>query len=519
MMKLSKVGEKIFAFCFKEKTFALMMFLLLILASNQLQASSYVSAINVSGAQSSSLTYGTGNTVTYDIMLTIGGNGNGYTRLSINWAGGVTPTGVTETFSVPMPINLKDLSSPYQVTLTITTTASTPVVNTSFTVTSSVWPTPTSSPASTFVINPKALTITANNQLKCFGQVFTFSGKEFTVSGLVNSDAVSSVTLTSAGSGAGAAVGSYSIVPSSALGTGLSNYSITYNNGTLTIPENTITAPSVTTFCATSSGSDITIVGSDLGPGATYQWQINTNANDLDNTWSYSNISGATSKDYNPGTITTTTGYRRVSSTCSSISNIVKMFVIPGIPVSVSIAANPGTTICAGTSVTFTATPTNGGTTPAYQWKLNGTNVGSNSPTYTTTTLANGNVVTCELTSNVSCPTGNPATSNSLTMTVNLLPVPTFTPAPADPECQGDDVTYTTQSGMSNYTWSVSGTDGSDYSITSGGIGSNSVTLKWLTTGSKTVTVGYTGGNGCASASPATSTITVNPTPVIGTFN
>jgi hypothetical protein len=75
---------------------------------------------------------------------------------------------------------------------------------------------------------------------------------------------------------------------------------------------------------------------------------------------------------------------------------------------------------------------------------------------------------------------------------------------------------------MSNYTWSVSGSSGTDYSITLGGIGtgSNTVTLKWLTTGIKTVTVGYTDVvNGCASATPASSTITVNPTPVIGTFN
>jgi hypothetical protein len=102
--------------------------------------------------------------------------------------------------------------------------------------------------------------------------------------------------------------------------------------------------------------------------------------------------------------------------------------VNPNLPASVSIAASPSGGICSGTSVTFTATPTNGGSTPAYQWKLNGVNVGTNLATYTNSALGNGDNVTCVMTSNATpCVTGNPATSNALTMTVN--PTATLTGA------------------------------------------------------------------------------------------
>jgi hypothetical protein len=82
-------------------------------------------------------------------------------------------------------------------------------------------------------ITPASLTITAGSDTKVYGTPFTASS--FTAAGLLNADGVDSVTLTSAGEAAGAAVGSYDIVPSAALGSGLGNYAITYVNGALTV--------------------------------------------------------------------------------------------------------------------------------------------------------------------------------------------------------------------------------------------------------------------------------------------
>ncbi len=93
---------------------------------------------------------------------------------------------------------------------------------------------------------PAPLTITATSKSKAYGTALTLGTTSFTTSGLLAGATVTGVTLTSAGSAAGAAVGNYPIVPSAAVGTGLSNYAITYVPGTLTVTAVPlkITAPS-----------------------------------------------------------------------------------------------------------------------------------------------------------------------------------------------------------------------------------------------------------------------------------
>ena len=92
--------------------------------------------------------------------------------------------------------------------------------------------------------------------------------------------------------------------------------------------------------------------------------------------------------------------------------------VNPTLTASVAITASPSGAICPGTSVTFTASPTNGGTSPSYQWEINGNNVGTGT-TYTSSALANNDVVTVVMTSNATpCLTSSPATSNSIAIVI-----------------------------------------------------------------------------------------------------
>jgi hypothetical protein len=172
----------------------------------------------------------------------------------------------------------------------------------------------------------------------------------------------------------------------------------------------------------------------------------------------------------------------------------------------VSISCNRTFPVCSGTSLTFTATPTNGGSNPSYQWKRNGTNVGTNSPTYTSSALTNGQVITCVMTSNLSGVSNNPATSNAITALVNSAPaVPTITATGPTSYCSGANAcTLSTAivSGLS-YQWlkgaaAVSGATSTSYVPNA--------------TTSNTYKVRVTTAAGCSKTSSATS-ITVLPLP------
>jgi len=93
-------------------------------------------------------------------------------------------------------------------------------------------------------INKKALTITANNASKIFGDTQTFDGTEFKADDLQNNETIGSVTLTSTGTDATADAGSYKITAKDATdGTfDAGNYAITYRDGTLTVIKQIVTS-------------------------------------------------------------------------------------------------------------------------------------------------------------------------------------------------------------------------------------------------------------------------------------
>ena len=129
---------------------------------------------------------------------------------------------------------------------------------------------------------------------------------------------------------------------------------------------------------------------------------------------------------------------------CSSSTSILAA-VNPVLgPPSVTISISPNDTICVGDNVTLSAIATNAGS-PAYQWRRNGANIaGATSPTFTTASISNGDIIRCHIISNAPCQAVDTANSNSITVHVIILPPPTLsvTSFPSN-YVTGDTVTFT----------------------------------------------------------------------------
>ncbi len=129
----------------------------------------------------------------------------------------------------------------------------------------------------------------------------------------------------------------------------------------------------------------------------------------------------------------------------------------------VTISANPGVEVCQGTSVTFGATPSYGGTAPVYSWMKGGLVVGSG-PTYIYVP-SSGDVITCKMNSNYTCRLSNYVTSAPSNMIVDVAtaPVVGIVAYPGLDIASGESLTLeatVTNGGPSPaYQWSVNGVD------------------------------------------------------------
>ncbi|HLP53048.1 MAG TPA: N-acetylmuramoyl-L-alanine amidase [Chitinophagales bacterium] len=196
------------------------------------------------------------------------------------------------------------------------------------------------------------------------------------------------------------------------------------------------------TVCA---GQSTTLTVSNTCSGCTYSWS---------NGGTGTQISVSASGTYR---VTATNSCATVASDAYGVT------VTPAVTPTVAIST-PNASVCAGASVTFTATATSGGSTPVYQWTKNSVNIGgANAATYSSSSLSTNDTIRVRMTSNAACATTATVTSNAIVLTVNQVVTPTVSIAanPAGSVCAGDNVTFTatvTNGGASPvYTWRVNG--------------------------------------------------------------
>ncbi len=301
--------------------------------------------------------------------------------------------------------------------------------------------------------------------------------------------------------------GSYSVTVTNA-----SNCSATSSNTSVTV--NSTVTPSVSIAsnngASICSGSSVTFTATPTNGGSSpvYQWKlngVNTGSNSATLTTSSLNSNDVISCDM--------TSNATCTSTSTVSSNSITMTVTQSVTPTISISSDNGSTICAATPTTFTASQTNGGNSPSYQWKKNGFNTGSNSATYTSNSLTNNDVISCVLTSNNSCASEATATSNSITMVVNSINTPSISIASniGNSICTGVNTTFTATTNFGGntptYQWKVNGSN----------IGNNSATFSSTSLANNdAITCDLTSNATCLTSSTATSnsiTLTVNSLP------
>ena len=213
-------------------------------------------------------------------------------------------------------------------------------------------------------------------------------------------------------------------------------------------------------------------------PGSTYTWKI-------DGVTQASSTTNAIYVTWNATGIYLLEVQELSASQCLGLVQSGEVFVNAAVPASVNILSDK-TGVCISTLVNLTAVPVNGGITPSYQWRVNGTNVGTGNSTYSYIP-ANGDLVTVLMTSTATCVSGSTAISNEIRILVQNPSAPMIGTI-IHPTCS-----------MATGSVVLSGLPSGAWTINPGGIGGTgtSTTITGLTAGTYNYMV--TDASGCSS--------------------
>ena len=349
--------------------------------------------------------------------------------------------------------------------------------------------------SSSNVVSAAPLTITANDVTNNYGAGLStpVSGStNFTSSGLVNSNTISSVTISyTAGTSSNSAVGVYTnaVVPSAAVGITTSNYSITYASNNLTI---SAVAPGVPTITGITAGNlqlsvAISAPSSDGGARVTnYQYSTNGSSG------TFTAFSPAQTNS--PLTISNLVASTQYSISLKAVNSVGAgsastatngtPYTTPAAPTSLSVTNGNGQV-----TIAFTAGTNNGSSITNYQYSIDGgTSFTAFSPVQnaspvTITGLSNGTTYSLALQAVNAAGAGTASTNVSGTPTAPASPTISVVPATL---ASALTTTYGTSSTEASFSVSgaaltgdltVTAPTGYEISKTSGGTFTDSVSL------------------------------------------
>ncbi len=276
------------------------------------------------------------------------------------------------------------------------------------------------------------------------------------VSGLSSVCAGSSVLLSDGSPGGAwsssnpaASVSSAGLVLGATAGVVTISYSLTNDCGTVAatfpVTVNPIVTPSVTFTgdigFTTCPGQPVIYTATPVngGPAPVYQWRVNAFVLGATATFGHTPANG----DVIICKMTSDADCISTALATDTVTVVVKPTLVPYVHISTGIL---GDTVCIGTPTTFSTTSLNGGTSPVFQWHINGVAVATGAAyTYIPDSA---DVVSCSLTSSYQCPSPAIVTSNTVTMTVNTtqLPEVIVTVSPGNPVCAGSPATFSVHS-------------------------------------------------------------------------
>ncbi|RMF03524.1 MAG: DUF11 domain-containing protein, partial [Bacteroidetes bacterium] len=198
------------------------------------------------------------------------------------------------------------------------------------------------------------------------------------------------------------------------------------------------------TYCDSGDPPALTGDAPSTGCFGTLEYQWQTRTRNGDGSWpAWSNISGATARTYNPGTITATTQYRRLArlSPCGWVHSNSVTFRVNSTPVARISGGTGG--ICSGETKTFSAVDQGTGTTYSWDFGANAspataTGAGPHTVTYSLPVSQVGN-----MNSTVSLTVTRAGCTASDQITFTVLDSPEGSLTSTDPGCDADDGTIT----------------------------------------------------------------------------